>query len=572
MVGIYCRVSTKKQKDNYSTELQKSDGIAFAKEVGEDYTIYEDSYSGKTLERDGLGDIRKDVRNGTIKKFWVYAVNRLSRETKDGLILLDEMKQNDVSFYVNGVNKNLFDYDDYFMLTIELGLSTHQGQTIVKHSKAGIKKQRELGEQRYSQIFGYKKEIATKGYADSEGNTKHRLAHNWKPDFIYDKKGKIIKGEGEAEIVRFIFKQILKKKSFYQIIKELHDKSYKPQKAERFDNTTLRRMITRPAYCGMQYTDTIAENNTERPWIKSQVYEAIISIEDFQKAQEIYKATIKPNKCMGRKPSHMASGLIKCSCCNTSYFYHISNAKQANKIYKSYNHKVIKRCSQKPKSLKYDVVNDICFSIYINLLNDLDAIKTYKETLIKDIEETSLKKDKIRVEKNIAEYNKEDGNLKLAVAKGIYELDEVAEMRKEIKKKISTASKSLVNINRNISNLDERIKKAEYAFARGKLEEFWYSSDVEKRKLLNQVIEKATIKNFDITFELITGKSITVNYNKRKREMKEAENKPKVKSIIDALEANKNNLDLLYEIEEYTEGVLLGEEHDKIDKLEEKIK
>jgi DNA invertase Pin-like site-specific DNA recombinase len=54
MLGIYCRVSTVTQKDNYSIVDQHKDGTAFAKKSNVAYREYEDIASGKSITRQGV--------------------------------------------------------------------------------------------------------------------------------------------------------------------------------------------------------------------------------------------------------------------------------------------------------------------------------------------------------------------------------------------------------------------------------------------------------------------------------------------------------------------------------------
>jgi|GEM_PF-6483271 len=50
MVGIYVRVSTLQQKDNYSVDTQRERGITFANKVGESYSFYDEAASAKNID------------------------------------------------------------------------------------------------------------------------------------------------------------------------------------------------------------------------------------------------------------------------------------------------------------------------------------------------------------------------------------------------------------------------------------------------------------------------------------------------------------------------------------------
>ena len=94
--AIYLRVSTEEQaEDGNSLESQEARCRSLCEARG--LTIvdtYADAgYSGGTLERPHLTELRKAVRAGTVGVVVVYAVDRLSRSQRDTLNLLDEFEQ-----------------------------------------------------------------------------------------------------------------------------------------------------------------------------------------------------------------------------------------------------------------------------------------------------------------------------------------------------------------------------------------------------------------------------------------------------------------------------------------------
>jgi DNA invertase Pin-like site-specific DNA recombinase len=70
MIAIYARVSTEKQKDNYSLPVQRAKGIAFAESLGEDYVVYEEVKSGATLiVRTELDSVSRQSNSDTFHFF-----------------------------------------------------------------------------------------------------------------------------------------------------------------------------------------------------------------------------------------------------------------------------------------------------------------------------------------------------------------------------------------------------------------------------------------------------------------------------------------------------------------------
>jgi site-specific DNA recombinase len=95
--AIYCRVSTDNQeREGTSLDSQKEACLAKAKELG--YEVPEDNvlleaYSGLTLDRPRLTELREWIRNQQVDVLIAYAYDRLSRDPVDFIIIQDEMEK-----------------------------------------------------------------------------------------------------------------------------------------------------------------------------------------------------------------------------------------------------------------------------------------------------------------------------------------------------------------------------------------------------------------------------------------------------------------------------------------------
>lgn len=95
--AIYCRVSTEDQeREGTSLDSQKDACLAKAKELG--YQVPSDcilleAFSGATLDRPKLTELREWVRNKEIDAVIAYALDRLSRDPVDFIILQDEIEK-----------------------------------------------------------------------------------------------------------------------------------------------------------------------------------------------------------------------------------------------------------------------------------------------------------------------------------------------------------------------------------------------------------------------------------------------------------------------------------------------
>ena len=109
VVGIYCRVSSKKQEDNESLGAQKNRGIRFCKSNGYDYKVYEEVVSGTVIgnKRDAFSELESDLYNKKVDGIWLYDWDRMMREEMVGLVFRDLIIETKCKLFVGGVEKDL---------------------------------------------------------------------------------------------------------------------------------------------------------------------------------------------------------------------------------------------------------------------------------------------------------------------------------------------------------------------------------------------------------------------------------------------------------------------------------
>ena len=92
IAAIYCRVSTKGQKDEGSSlESQREACLKLASERGYDVPhIFEEDWTGATLDRPRLNQVRSLIREKAIDAVICYATDRLARNPIHIAIIAEE--------------------------------------------------------------------------------------------------------------------------------------------------------------------------------------------------------------------------------------------------------------------------------------------------------------------------------------------------------------------------------------------------------------------------------------------------------------------------------------------------
>ena len=92
--ALYIRISSDSQEDGTSLETQQEGCLNKARELGcENPEVYKEIYSGMTLDRPVLTQLRDSVINGEIDTIICFNMYRLSRDPEDRIVLCCELKR-----------------------------------------------------------------------------------------------------------------------------------------------------------------------------------------------------------------------------------------------------------------------------------------------------------------------------------------------------------------------------------------------------------------------------------------------------------------------------------------------
>lgn len=225
MNAIYARQSIDK-KDSLSIEGQ----IALCKKLaGEDAKVYADKgYSGKNIKRPAFTDLIEAVKSGTVKKIFVYRLDRFSRSIADFSKLWELLEKHGVEFVSVTENFDTSSPIGRAMLNIVLVFAQLERETTAERVKSNFIHRFKLGAWTGGPApFGFD---LTKIIDD--GRKVSSLISNDK-----------------AEIVKLIFEEYSNPEvSLRSLAKYLTDKGINGPRREVWDSTALSRLLHSPLY------------------------------------------------------------------------------------------------------------------------------------------------------------------------------------------------------------------------------------------------------------------------------------------------------------------------------------
>ena len=236
VVRVYCylRISTNKNEQELSLESQL-EGVQIYMERHRNWVltnVYADEGVTGTSARKRKEFMRmiRDAENGGCDKVLVKSISRYSRNTLDSLQYIRRLRELGIGFCFIKENIDTTDASGEMMLTVFSAFAQQESLSISENVKWGIRKRYEMGEIRWCQLYGYRR-------------------NDEKETIIY---------EPEAEVVRHIFSQYRKGVSIPEIIKELNDSHILSPHGKLWTSTTVKDLLRNERYIG---------NTWQQKWI-----------------------------------------------------------------------------------------------------------------------------------------------------------------------------------------------------------------------------------------------------------------------------------------------------------------
>lgn len=507
-VAAYVRVSTddEEQLNSFQSQMEYyNDKISRNKEwafVG----IYSDeAITGtKTTKREGFLKMIDDCMKGQIDLILTKSISRFSRNLVDTLQYVRLLKDKGVAIIFEKENINTLSMESEMALALLSTLAQNEVESLSANVKMGIKMKMKRGE-----LMGFN----------------GCLGYDYHPE---DKT--ITVNDAEAEIVRYIFEQYLQGYGAYTIANQLVFLNKKNKKGEvKWTDSGIRGIISNEKYkgdllLGKTFTvDPISKRRLENMGEEDQFYlknhhEPIISIEMWDKAQEIRKGRYRKNTLMidGTREKQTRkfafSSMCECGFCgsNLTRRSHHQDTQHKKPVWKCRvsTNKGIKHC---PNSKTIDeAILENAFLEAFRLLADnfddvLDSVLDTVETTISSSEDEIKVK---RIEKSISNLDYKRNKLTDMLLDDKISKEAYNEKYDEFTAKITKAKEEreffFANVNAQ-QNIGKRMKELRQKLTEvdvlDTFDRVVFESIVEK-VIVGEVNEDGSIDPYKLTFVL----------------------------------------------------------------------
>jgi site-specific DNA recombinase len=440
MLGILCRISQEKEdgKDR-SIKEQKELGKKLANNLDIPFEYYiEEGVSGTLpiLKRPTLDKLLTDIEEGRITTMFIWMQDRLERNPQTRFIVKQTLKDNNCKLYTEEGNVD-FDNDATDMHGDMMSIfNAYFVRTTKKRVKAVLKRNAEEGKAHGISAYGYTK----------------------------DEFGSIIIDEGEAEIVKRIYRMSLSGIGTNKIAEKFNEEGV----LTRYNSIGKGTLSTKNKYTGKITTtnkkDIKWSGNTVRNIIKNGIYKGernfggiiykVPQIFDTTEWQRVNDNLLKNKNNSGKTVSHkyLLKGLIRCGKCGRNY-YGRSRVNLKDNYYmcssKRYKHE---NCGN--RSINIPVLEGF---IWKRFFEDKELVKVVKDYLLRGDETeiiNKIKEDILNFDKSINDLDKERKRAINLTIKGVLNESDIKSEMKRIDRDKKELEKKRANSNDQLNNYD----------------------------------------------------------------------------------------------------------------------
>ena len=297
--GIYIRVSTDKQVERDSLSAQESQLLAYCESQGwAAAKVFTDAgLSAKNTRRPALQQLLVWVRQGKLDIVLVTKIDRISRNLRDLLGLIDDLKAKGVDFVAASQSFDTSNAMGTLILNILGSFAQFEREMTADRVRENMRERAKNGVWSGGIVpFGYAMDAETK---------------------------KLVVVPDEAETVRATFAEFLKHRSIRRTVHAMNAARRLNRDGKAWGATTVRRILASPTYVGtVSYAkrttrgSRFVQQDTDDWVVTEDAHPAIIDKADFETAQaELSKNG--PRKAWAETSPHLLSGLARCAVCGS---------------------------------------------------------------------------------------------------------------------------------------------------------------------------------------------------------------------------------------------------------------
>ncbi|GHO48869.1 recombinase family protein [Ktedonospora formicarum] len=327
-VAIYARVSSEQQSETKTIDSQVSELRAYVSTLGlslpREHEFIDNGYSGATLIRPALEQLRDVAAAGGIDRLYVLCPDRFARNYAHQVLLLEEFLRAGVE--VNFLNREVGQTpEDQLLLQVQGMISEYERAKIMERSRRGKRHAAQAG--MVSVLSG-----APYGYRYIG---KHEGAGEARFDILLE----------EARVVRQVFAWVGHDRcSIGEVCRRLTAAKEQTRTGKTvWDRATVWDMLKNPAYKGMaafgktsveplrprlraqrgrpmQPKRAVSTQDVPREQWLSIPVPALVSEELFESVQEQLQENRQRARIGERGARYLLQGLLVCGCCGYAYY------------------------------------------------------------------------------------------------------------------------------------------------------------------------------------------------------------------------------------------------------------
>lgn len=297
-IHIYVRVSTDAQAEKgYSLQTQIEACEKKALEMGATETVIhkDDGYSGETMDRPALADLRAAVRDKQVDGIVCYEPDRLSRKQLDQLLLTEEFEKAKVKLAFVTVHYEPTD-DGRLMYQIRGAIAEFERQKIRERTMRGKRGKAQAG----------------------------KIVMNTHPTgYDFDAERSMYVENQNADLVRRLFKMAAAGESISSIVRRLNRDGVSSPKGKFWHAATVARILHNPIYRGeaMQFREK--REKVDDKWVTTErdpaewiavPCPALVSREEFDAVQKMV-AVNKRFSPRNTRHTYLLQYIARCGIC-----------------------------------------------------------------------------------------------------------------------------------------------------------------------------------------------------------------------------------------------------------------